>query len=349
MSKQIFPYTNHSRMVDPDTFVSGTNDTIINSNGKKYVDCNSGLWNVNYGYNNSIYDDVAKIGLHFYPTHFWSTTEETETAASRLCQHFGYHKVFFGHSGSDAINTAIYISKWENKKREVLAYCNGYHGSAVDVKICNNYLELINSINQDTSAVLIEPLMVTHGIIEFDRHILEQIFALRDRFGFNIIFDETVTAIGRGDYYKAWDSDILIASKGLTNGVFPISAVLVNDRLANHITRTDEVFSHGFTTSGHPIGCNAVCKTLDLYSIQSDRTEEFRSLFQRYELNVTCHRMVFAIPVSDGIKLRRLLQKEGYLIRQRNDTLLLLPMFTADINNYIRFAEIVSTFQVCDR
>lgn len=349
MSNQIFSYTNHNRMLEPNIFVSGSNDILVDSKGKSYVDCNSGLWNVNYGYNNPSYRGVDDVGVHFYPNHFWSSTRETEVAATRICDHFGYHKVFFGHGGSDAINTAVYISRWKNKKRDVLAYSKGYHGATLQAKSCDSYGDLINSIGEDTSAVLIEPLMVTHGISEFDTSVLSEIFALRDRYSFNVIFDETVTALGRGDYHRLWSADMLIASKGLTNGVFPLSAVMVNAELADHIANTNEVFSHGFTTSGHPIGCNALCRTLDIRVNHGDRTKEFSKLFSRYGLDFTAYNMIFSLHVSDGAKLKRLLHQEGYLIRQHVNDLLFLPMFTADVSNYVRFAEIVATFQGCDR
>lgn len=74
MSQQIFSYTNHSRFETPEIFVKGENDTVVNKNGTQYFDCNSGLWNVNFGYNNKSYD-LAQNDIHFYPTHFWSSTE----------------------------------------------------------------------------------------------------------------------------------------------------------------------------------------------------------------------------------------------------------------------------------
>lgn len=349
MSRQIFSYTNHSRMTEPTIFVSGSNDLVIDKINKKYYDCNSGLWNVNYGYNNSSYKNIGQIGLHFYPTHFWSSTEETEIAAELICNHFKYEKVFFGHSGSDAINTSIYISKWFNKKKNILAYHKGYHGSSVQAIIYNDYQSLLNAIDNDTSAIIIEPLMITNGIKEFDKNVLEEIFYLKKQYSFTVIFDETVTSLGRGDYNRIWPADILIASKGLTNGNFPLSAVLVNSEIAHYISKTNDVFSHGITTSGHPIGSNALCTTLNLYKETKNKTDEFISLFNRYDLNFNAHNMVFGIHVSDGINLRRHLQKEGYLIRQHDNTLLFLPMFTAEVSNYSKFAEIVATFQEYDR
>lgn len=346
MSSQIFSYSNHSKFSQPEIFVAGFKDTVENNNGQKYVDCNSGLWNVNFGYNNPNYTKCFDVPLHFYPTHFWSSTEITELAAKAICQHFGYSKVFFGHSGSDAIDTAIYISKYFNQKSNILAYKNGYHGSSLNAVIHNCYLELIQAIDDNTSAVIIEPIMITNGVIEFDQDVLNSLFDLKRQYNFNIIFDETVTALGRADYSFDWQPDILIASKGLTNGIFPLSAVLVKEEIGDYIKNTDKVFSHGYTMSGHPIACNALLKTIELVdSVDLKRvSSQFANMIKTHSIPCTQKGLVFGLKVKDGITARRSLQKEGYLIRQSNDTLLFLPMFIADTEKYVSFFEKVATF-----
>lgn len=346
MSNQIFSYSNHSRFSDPEVFVTGDNDIVTNSHGRKYVDCNSGLWNVNFGYNNPKYAKCFDVPLHFYPTHFWSSTEITEVAATKICDHFGYNKVFFGHSGSDAISSSIYISKFYNQKTDVLAYKNGYHGPSVNAQIFDSYNLLIQEIGSNTSAVIIEPIMVTTGVFEFDGDVLQTIFDLKKRFNFNIIFDETVSGLGRADYSFDWKPDILITSKGLTNGIFPLSAVLVTEEIGQYIKNIDKVFSHGYTMSGHPIACNALVKTIELINetnIQKIK-DEFLNLLDNYKINYINKGLIFGLKVDDGIYARRELQKEGFLIRQSNNTLLFLPMFTADPRKYIKFFEKVATF-----
>ena len=345
MSNQIFSYSNHSRFDNPEIFVNGNNDLVTNKNGMQYFDCNSGLWNVNFGYNNKNYK-FDQSSIHFYPTHFWSSTESTEYAATKICQWFDYDKVFFGHSGSDAIETSIYISKFYNNKEHVLAYSKGYHGTNTQALVFDCYKTLIDAVNNQTSAVIVEPLMVTKGVVEFDNDVLSELFELKNKYNFCIIFDETVTALGRADYSYKWKPDILIASKGLTNGVYPLSAVLVNKHIGNYIKTTDKVFSHGYTMSGHPIACDMLSTTINLlyYSNNKKLEKEFIDLFDNKKLNYFNKGLVFGIKVNDGIYVRRQLQKKGYLIRQHDDTLIFMPMFTSNVNNYINFADLVATF-----
>ena len=343
MSNQIFPYTNHSRFEKPDIYIKGENDCVWTNDGKKYIDCNSGLWNVNFGYNNKSYD-LAQNDIHFYPTHFWSSTESAENAATKICNWFGYNKVFFGHSGRDAIDTSINISKFFNNKSDVLAYSKGYHGTSIQASVYECYKTLISAVNNQTSAVIIEPLMITKGVIEFDESVLEELFELKNKYNFVIIFDETVTALGRADYSFKWRPDILIASKGLTNGMYPLSAVLVNEEIGTYIKNTNKVFSHGYTMSGHPITCNMLSTSIDLVQDNKKLEKQFRDLFDSKNLSYYNKGLVFGIQVPDGIYVRRQLHKKGYLIRQHDNTLIFVPMFTTNINNYVNFADLVATF-----
>ncbi len=345
MSKQIFSYTNHSRFDEPDIFISGDKDTVTNARGKTYFDCNSGLWNINHGYNNSAYTTTKDI--HFYPTHFWSSTEVTEKAAEEICKWFGYNRVFFGNSGSDAIDTAIYIARYFTNKQTVLSFNIGYHGPNTQSNVYDSYTALIDAVNSQIAAVIVEPIMVTNGVVEFDKQVLQELFTLKQKHDFCIIFDETVTAMGRGDYSFDYKPDILIASKGLTNGTFPLSAVLVNSDIGEYIKNTDSVFEHGYTMSGHPQGSHALLETIKQTDVAMDtiynKQKAFCKMLDDNKLQYTNRGHVFGIHVKDGIYIRRELQGEGYLVRQSNDTLLFLPMLVADPKNYSKFFELVAT------
>ena len=54
------------------------------------------------------------------------------------------------------------------------------------------------------------------------------------------------------------EPDMIILGKGITNGYFPMGACLINER----IEKTVKMFNHGFTYSGHPIGCAVALETL---------------------------------------------------------------------------------------
>ena len=51
---------------------------------------------------------------------------------------------------------------------------------------------------------------------------------------------------------------MIVLGKGITNGYFPMGACLINERIEKNI----KMFNHGFTYSGHPVGCAAALETL---------------------------------------------------------------------------------------
>jgi 4-aminobutyrate--pyruvate transaminase len=62
--------------------------------------------------------------------------------------------------------------------------------------------------------------------------------------------------------------DMMALAKGLSSSYFPISAVLlsrpIRDALAA-INKAGELFGHGFTNSGHPVGSAIALETLRIY------------------------------------------------------------------------------------
>jgi adenosylmethionine-8-amino-7-oxononanoate aminotransferase len=52
--------------------------------------------------------------------------------------------------------------------------------------------------------------------------------------------------------------DAIISSKNLTAGYFPMGAVILGPELSDRMDAAAEAieeFPHGFTASGHPVGC----------------------------------------------------------------------------------------------
>lgn len=123
------------------------------------------------------------------------------------------------------------------------------------------------------AAVIIEPVAGSTGVLLPPRGYLERLRSLCTRHGILLIFDEVITGFGRlgapfaVDYFGVVP-DIVSTAKGLTNGAVPMGAVFasrnVHDALMTGPEAQIELF-HGYTYSGHPIGCAAGMATLDIY------------------------------------------------------------------------------------
>lgn len=339
LSKQLFSHTDHSRMKYPEIFVYGKDD-ILKSNDNTYYDLTSGLWNVNYGYNCDHYKGIYEKQynqLQYYPNCFWSTTDITEQAADAITSHYGMAGVYFGTGGSDAIRTAIYITKFcNNKKTEVLSHKEAYHGSDNITILCD---DIAACVDENTAAVIVEPVMTTNGVLEYPREGLLELDRLRSIYNFRIIFDETVTGLGRTEIDKSIKPDIIIVSKGLTNGLFPFSATMVTDEIMSYIQNTNEVFDYGITMSGHPIGSALLLKSLELYraTIDTRKQLEIDIVDKLTTVDFRNYGLLFGIEVPDGDVARRELKKLGYIIRNYENTLIFVPMFISDISKYQKF------------
>ena len=349
MSNQILSYTNHSRFETPEVFVEGYGDKVINSEGKEFYDVTSGLWNVNYGYNSELYKDVIEkqvSKLHFYPNHFWSTTDVAEQAATELAKHFGLAGAYFTNGGSDAVVAAINICRHCKAKRDVIGYEKGYHGFDKRIIYVDDFF-LIDSINPQTLAVIIEPIMTTEGVISFDYQQLYHIEMLRRQYGFYIIFDETVTGLGRVDVDYSIKPDVIICSKGLSNGLFPVGAVLVSEEILFQMKKKPKVFDFGITMSGHPIGAALVLRSIKLYSQTKEARQKLKTSFEisldEHNIDYRSYGLVFGIKVDNGREARNILKNNGYLTRDKDNTLIVLPMFTIDIKNYSTFFELIGS------
>ena len=76
-----------------------------------------------------------------------------------------------------------------------------------------------------------------------------------------LVIDEVITGFGRTGRWFASELleidqvDLMCLAKGITSGYLPLSAVMVNDRIAGTLIDKGGEFFHGFTYSGHPVCC----------------------------------------------------------------------------------------------
>lgn len=109
--------------------------------GKKYIDLNSGTWNVILGYNRPEYNknilDLVN-NVQFIPNVRFSH-EEGEKLSKRILSKIPniYKSIFFTTGGAETVETAIKFAKqyWYNKgyknKTRVISLYESYHGSTI--------------------------------------------------------------------------------------------------------------------------------------------------------------------------------------------------------------------------
>jgi len=140
------------------------------------------------------------------------------------------------------------------------------------------------------AAVIVEPVAGSAGVLPPPAGYLQRLREICDKHGILLIFDEVITAFGRVGSAFAADRfgvtpDIITTAKGLTNGVIPMGAVLVQQHVYDAFMQGPdfmiELF-HGYTYSGHPVAAAAGLAVQEVYR-EEGTFEQSRALEQHFE------------------------------------------------------------------
>ncbi|MCR8723060.1 aminotransferase [Frigidibacter sp. ROC022] len=135
-----------------------------------------------------------------------------------------------------------------------------------------------------------EPVMGAGGVIVPSEGYFQAIVPILRKYDIPMISDEVITGFGRtGNTWgcETFDfmPDAIISSKNLTAGFFPMGAVILGPELADRMDAAAEAieeFPHGFTASGHPVGCAIALKAIDVV-MNEGLAENVRRLTPRFE------------------------------------------------------------------
>jgi acetylornithine aminotransferase len=202
--------------------------------------------------------------------------------AELLVKYSGFSKVFFGNSGTEAIEGALKIArKWGSKrgKTDIVSFTNAFHGrtmgalSMMDrpkyregyepfldgfrISAFNDKAALRAAIDAKTAAVTLEFIQGEGGICPVTPAFAEELQALKAKFGFLLIADEIQSGIGRtgklfGFQHFHVSPDIVVVAKPLGGGL-PLGAILGNTAVSDVL----EPGVHGTTFGGNPVACAA--------------------------------------------------------------------------------------------
>ena len=140
-------------------------------------------------------------------------------------------------------------------------------------RIVKNLEELILKEGPETIAgFFAEPVQGAGGVIPPSKNYFDLVQPILKKYNIPLVADEVICGFGRTGNLWGCDTynikpDIIISSKCLTAGYFPMAAVIVNKDFADEFTSVSEKaeeFPHGFTAGGHPVGCAIALKTIDV-------------------------------------------------------------------------------------
>lgn len=269
----------------PVCFTRGEGCTLYDQDGKAYTDLFAGIAVNALGYNHPAVTDAiiaqAKTGI-LHTSNLYYVEPQAELAAF-LCEHTFADRVFFSNSGAEADEGALklarkYFYAQNSGRYKIISADHSFHGRTLATvaatghdyyqapyrpllpqglfQVPYNDLDALKAaIDDETAAILLEPMQGEGGVTPADPEYLKAVRALCDAHGILLIFDEVQTGVHRTGSLYCYQQygvvpDIMTSAKGLGCGV-AIGAVLASEKVASAIAPGD----HGSTFGGNTFAC----------------------------------------------------------------------------------------------
>lgn len=263
-------------------------------NGKQLMDVhlNGGTYNLGHR-NPEIIATLVQameefdIGNHHFPSIARSQLSE----ALYKCTPNNLNYSILSAAGGEAIDVALKCARYATKRKKIISIQFGYHGHTglavaignerysrpflcegdpnVFVQVPFNDLDAMEKAlsKGDAACVIIETVPATYGFPLPKPNYLLSIKKLCERYGTLYIADEVQTGLMRtgklwGFEHYGVEPDILVTSKGLSGGIYPIAATVVSKKAGDWMN--EDGFAHISTFGGSELGCIVATKVLEI-------------------------------------------------------------------------------------
>jgi putrescine aminotransferase len=260
--------------------------------GRRLIDLHLNGGTYNLGHRNAELVETLKHALdHFDMGNHWFPSIARAALAEKLIKTApGMKYAVFGAGGAEAVEIALKSARYATQRRKIVSIIKGYHGhSGLSVatgdqrfsKIfladdAENFIQVpFNDIdameaalkNSDCAALIMETIPATFGFPMPQEGYLKACADLCKKYGTMYVADEVQTGLMRTGKMWGWQTygiqpDIMVTAKGLTGGIYPISACLVNERAGGWL-KVDGA-AHITTSGGAELGCVVAHKVLEM-------------------------------------------------------------------------------------
>lgn len=271
--------------------------------------CNGGVFSLghrNPRVVNAVRDalETLDIGNH----HFVSGRRaQLAERLSATCDH-ALPRVVFGVSGGEAIDVAIKAARGATGRLKIISAQGGYHGhtglslAAGDaafrdpfgpnlpgfVQVPFDDLEAMDAaIDDETAGVLLEAIPATLGMPIPSPGYFRRVRELCSDRGARLLVDEVQTGLGRtgrwwGIQHEGVLPDAIVTGKGLSGGIYPITATLLTREMHEVLDSEANPFIHISTYGGAEVGCEAALCVLDVVG-EPGFMERVSALSERFD------------------------------------------------------------------
>ncbi len=275
------------------TIVRAEGCTLWDEQGKRYLDAMASLWYCQAGHGRAeIIDAVADQMrlLDAYQTFAPFTNQPAEELASLVAERSPHPdgRVFFGGSGSEAVDSALKIARavhqlrGEPDRQVIIRRTDAYHGTNFGgtsaqgiaanregwgdlaphfIEVPRDDIEAVSTAmaahDGRVAAVITEPLQGAGGVYPPSDGYLQGLRRLCDQHGALLITDEVICGFGRiGSWFGAQHygvtPDLMTFAKGVTSGYQPVGGVICSRAVCDVLEQPGYTLRTGYTYAGHP-------------------------------------------------------------------------------------------------
>jgi predicted acetylornithine/succinylornithine family transaminase len=287
---------------NPVQFVRGSGCVLWDEEGREYLDFLAGISVLNVGHcHPRVLDAVREQAAQLTHVTNLYYTEPALRLSERLSRSSLGGKVFLCNSGAEANEAALKLVRKVRPGGKIVVLQDAFHGRTYGalsatpqepkqapfaplvpgfVVVPKDADALLGAVDEQTAAVLLEPIQGESGINVLTDELLTAARQVCDRTGAALVFDEIQTGMGRTGTLWAYEQtdvvpDALTSAKSLGGGL-PIGALVTNADLADVLAPGD----HGSTFAGGPVACRAALEALSICS-DPELLERVRVLGQR--------------------------------------------------------------------
>lgn len=353
---------------------------IIDKNGKRYMDLESGVWCISVGHKNRRVNEVISHQIDsIIQSGFLYSSPIVDRAAGRVLEISGLlgGKCVFLCSGSEAIEIGRQISRHLTGFQLSMTLHDSYLGAYSSVmdrssgwflfnwtrcencqlkNNCTRDCELIKQIPEGISEFVFEPGS-SSGYVRFppESMIRNLIEVVRENGG-KILVNEVTTGIGRTGKWFGFQHyeiipDLIAIGKGIGNG-YPVSVAVLSESIIKELET--EPFKYSQSHQNDPLGASVVqeviniCDEADLISqamLKGGRfLEELEHIVDGKILEgVRGRGLMIAVDVCDQESTERICNKlidHGYIVGNRGTFLRIDPPLTITAEEFNSFVEV---------
>jgi acetylornithine/succinyldiaminopimelate/putrescine aminotransferase len=261
--------------------------------GQRLMDVHINGGTFSLGHRNPEIMEALIKGLAEYDmgNHHFPSPQKAALAKELVKVSAGLTHAIFGAAGAEAVDLALKTARCATNRKKIISVQNCYHGHTglavaagaeryakifLADRGADEYAKVpFNDINAmekelskgDAACVIMETIPATYGFPLPQDGYLPAVKKLCEKHGVLYIADEVQTGLMRSG--QMWcistygvEPDIIVTSKGFGGGIYPISAVIMNDRAAKWLKIDGS--AHMSTFGGTELGCIVARKVLEI-------------------------------------------------------------------------------------